>query len=462
MSSKYDLIVIGSGIGGYPAAILLAKHGLRVAVVEKEPYVGGECTNYGCTPSKAMLFFTHVLSSAIRLGIATIHNPKDLLPKALELARNIVAEDREGLETIFERVGVEVINGKGLLKARHGEKRVIVEGRKRREITSDKVLLAPGSDPLWPSWVERCERVVDNRAFFARGLPEDSESIAIIGGGVIGVEFAQFLSDLGLKVTVYEAMDRLLPMIGDRDLSRIAQRLLASKNVEVLVSKPIGRVKCRDNKVEVCTTQDSCREYNAALIAVGRKPATSGIGLEESGIALDEKGYIKVGRSGETTIPGIYASGDAIGQPFLAHKAAMESLTVASTILGRRPPAPRVIPFVVYGEVELVHVRLEEPCEGCRKVTVKNYWGYNIIARVRGVKPQLVYSKITYDKETGRILEASVAGPNASELAAELTLAIQQGIRLDELRGTIHPHPSASEAILDNVLAALGEIYNRA
>ncbi len=287
----------------------------------------------------------------------------------------------------------------------------------------------------------------------------EASSIAVIGGGVIGVELSQAFSRLGVKTTVYEATGQLLPGIGDRDASLIARRALRAAGVETLLSTPVERVACRDSGVEVCA-RGECRVYDYALIAIGRRPRTSGIGLEEHRL-LDDKGFIRLEDPPSTPVPNVYAAGDATGQPFLAHKAVAESLRAAARILGERVEGMETIPVIVYGEPEIVVVkRRGKPRAPTR--TVKNYWGYNAVARIKGYKAQLVYARIEYEEESGRIVAATVAGPHASELATPLTIAIEKGLSIRDLAGTIHPHPSASEALWDTVLEAIGYQYNRA
>ena len=457
MEKSYDVVVLGGGIGGYPAAVVLAKRGLRVALVE-ENSLGGECTNYGCIPSKALLHYSWVISEATRLGMR-LGSPTGLLGEALRYAARIVEEDRSGLEFLMEKAGVEVIRGHGVFRAKNGDYYIAVNGS--QHVHGENIILAPGSNPLVPGWVEKCSRVLDNRGLFTAedtGLGSAGK-IAIIGGGVIGVELSQALSRLGVGVEVYEALPRLLPGLGDRDASLIAKRILTGLGVKTHLSSPVEKVKCTPSGAEVCL-KGECKPYDYVVLAIGRKPRTGNIGLEEAGL-LDGKGYIVVDEKQATRLPGVYAAGDATGEPFLAHKAAAESLRASSQILGEKPfPEGNVVPMVVYGEPEIVLVKKGDAPGETR--SIKNYWGYNAVARIRGTRAQLVYARIDYEPSTGRIVGALIAGPHASELAGELALIVNKGLRLQDLAGTIHPHPTASESVWETVLASLGYTYNRA
>ncbi len=451
MEKRYDVIVVGSGIGGYPAAVLLAKKGLRVAIVEKD-HIGGECVNFGCIPSKALLHYAVVVREARRLGmIISGATPSN----AFSFAKDVVEEDRKGIESLLENAGVEVYTGIAVPQKIGDEIVFSVDGV---SIASRYAILALGSTPLWPRWASRCERIGDNRDIFSHGLPEGAEKIAIVGAGFIGVELSQAFSSLGINVTVYEAMPDVLPGF-DKDLSRIARRALREHGVEVKTKTPVARLECLGDKARLCTQNGTCVDYDYVLMAIGRRPAQTG-DYAALGIHVDEKGFIKVNERCETSMRKVYAAGDITGPPLLAHKAIHESLIAAKAILGENVEKPKAIPLVVYGQPELAVVK--KPCTHCVPVTVKLYWGYNAMAKIEGYRAQLVFAKIVFDKNSGRLLEAYLAGPNVSEFAAELALAIENDLRIEDIRRTVHPHPSAAEAIWDLVLTALGEAFNKA
>ncbi|WP_244403910.1 dihydrolipoyl dehydrogenase family protein [Pyrolobus fumarii] len=444
----YDLAVMGGGIGGYPAAVTAAKAGLKVVLFE-EVFLGGECANYGCIPSKALLHYALVAHEARRLGIVG-GLPEGALHKALDFAIRSASEERGGLEALLSRVGVNVVREHAVLRGCDANRCRVEAGD--RVFEARRVLVATGSQPAWPSWAERCERILDNRGLFSRGLPDGADHIAVIGGGVAGVEISLALARLGASVTIFEALERLLPGLPE-SLSRIASRMLRRERVETRVSTPVSRVKCRDDHVVVCAGGE-CREYDAALVLIGRRPRLDAV-QNTLGARLERDEKLRLRGN-----PNVYLVGDAAGPPFLAHKALMESLTVAADILGwgwwRRP---RVYPQVIYTDPELVDVTLEDG-EGVR--SIRYYWGFAAPARIRGHPAQLVYAEIGYRTDNGRIVYVRLAGPHASELAAEATLIIERGLTLRDVAGVTHPHPSASEAILEAVLEALGAGYHRA
>ncbi len=440
-------LVVGAGIAGYTAAVLLSKRGFTVTVFEKH-LVGGECTNYGCAPAKALLHYAKLVEEARRLGLEG--EPGKLLEQGLREAARIAGEERAGIESLLERAGVELVRAEA--KVRLSSETVVVES-KGRTYKADYVVIASGSEPFWPPWIEKCSNIVDNRGFFTEGVAGDN--IAVIGGGFIGVEAAQALGRLGFNVTVYEAMPQLLPGF-EKDLATIAKRVLRMLNVQVYTSTPVEHVKCSSDGVEVCA-RGGCRRFDAALVALGRRPVTNSV----EAAPLSEKGFIIVDETNRVRgFRNVYAVGDVAGPPLLAHKAVAESLTVTRHIAGEDAVRPKVIPMVVYGEPELVQVEHPEAAKAKTRV-LRLPWGYNVVARIRGVRAQLVQAKIVYEEATGRILAAYVAGPNASELAGYLAFLIEKGVRVEELRNVVHPHPSASESLWEAILLAFNEAFNR-
>lgn len=438
----YDVVVVGSGVGGYPAAVLLAKHGYRVAVVE-EGLVGGTCVNRGCVPTKTLLHYVKAAKALARLGLK-VETPLQLL---LEESKRVSEESRKSVEALLDSAGVVLEKCSGRLVS---EDMLACGGRK---LGFNRLLLAPGSRPWTPQSFEVDGRVVVHVDDFF-GLDSISASkVAIVGGGPAGVELAQALARANVRVDLYEAMSTLLPTLPS-EAGRMAKAMLKLEGVNVSVGKPVGKVESNGRTATLCVGGE-CHQYDMVVCAVGRRPRTSW--LANTSIPLNDKGFIAVNERQEAVPGKVYAAGDATGDPMLAHKAIMESLVAAKSILGRAVARPWPIPLVVYTDPQIAYVAHPE-----KKATryAKLYWGYGFEARLRGYKPQLVFAKIGVDVE-GRIVEALVVGPEASQSIAMLSLAIRLGLRPEEVSAMVAPHPSAVEQVFEAMLEFLGENFNR-
>ncbi len=448
--SAYDLVVIGGGPGGYPGAIRAAQRGLRVAIVEAEHF-GGECTNYGCIPTKALLMASIAVFEAKRWGGEAKLDPSVLAEKV----ESVVKRVRGGIEHILESYGVEIVKGIARIK---GEGRVAVESSDSRFTLEYKaLLLAPGSMSWSPPGLEPTGvRIVDNRGVLRDYIRNPPRSLLVVGGGPVGVEFAQVFAALGTSVTVAEMMPRLLPGM-DKDLGIYARRLLTKHGVKVKTNCRVESLEERGNGVraKLCGREE---EYEAVLVAIGRTPRTHGLGLENIGVETDEKGFIRTNEYLETTTSNVYASGDATGHPMLAHKAIHQSLIAADNIaLGRKVKYDAsLIPLVVYGAVELAQVGIVSAKDAKEK-------GFNVgETRVRlgsvgyavAAGAEDGFAKIIYDRETGRLLGASIAAPHSSDIIAAVAVAIAAGMNIEEASNVVYPHPAACEAFIEALMAA--------
>ncbi len=450
---RYDLVIVGGGPGGYPAAIRAAEAGLGVALLEPRG-LGVECTLYGCVPSKTAAFYAASLVAARRVSEEFRADPL----RVFEEARRVAGELSNGIEGLLSRLGVAVYREEAASLERSGSGGYTVRTAGGAALEASTVLLAPGTVPALPRWVERGPRVLDNRGLLD-SPPEPGSSMLVVGGGAVGVEYAAVLAMLGYRVTLAEALERLLPGF-PRGLSAYASRLLSRLGVEVLRRCPLERVAQRGDAVEAGLC-GSTRRFDYAVIAVGRTPATQW--LRGSGVALTEKGFIEVDERLETSLRGVFAAGDAAGPPLLAHKAIAQSIHAAGAAEARlrgREPAPwrpGPVPTVVHvGGVELgyVGVTLDEArARGLASVRIR--LGWSLHARLAGAEDG--YVAIVYEPDTGRIMGLEAAAPGAAELVAEAAVAIARGLGLGDLAGVIHPHPERSEALLEAVHAALGK-----
>jgi len=444
---NYDVVVLGGGPGGYPAAIRLARAGLRVALVEKDK-VGGECTNYGCVPTKALSKYALTLMAMNHLGIKSSRKPIGYLNDALEYSRRIAREVSDSIMNLLTSLGVDVYNGRGRIV----ERRVVsVNGDKL--VWEKALILSTGSEPFNPFNVEVDGILVhDNRSILGWN-PDGVEDITVIGGGYIGVEYAFILSAFGLRVKIIEALDRLLPLM-DKDFGLLARRILAKLGVKIQLRSPVsgiskdsGRVKIKAGGVE--------HESDAVLIAIGRKPRNAE--AQSLGIHVDQKGYVKVDSCGRTNIEGVYAVGDLTGPPLLAHKAIHQSINAAECILGNKAKATNVIPSVVFGPLDFVSVGYtlsDASSRGIKAVEVRIPTGGLAKSRINGVIDGFI--KVVFEKSTRRIIGLHMAFPTASEVAATAATLVSTGARIDDALEIVFPHPTMSEAIEEVVNAAIG------
>jgi len=441
---RYDLVVIGGGPGGYPAAVHAAQMGLRVALVEARA-LGGECTNYGCIPTKALRRIALAAYIASSVGRVEFE-----YKKLIREAMMVVDKIRAGIEQLLEGYDIDIIRARARLRPGG-----IVEAG-NLVLEAEKMVLAPGTEPWSPPGLEPDGRQVhDNRSFLSlEGLPQ---RLLIVGGGPIGVEYADIMARLGVEVYLVELMPRLLPGM-DRDLSLTAKRWLTSLGVKVYTSTRITRLERGKNKVEAVLESGGRIETDAVLVATGRQPSTRGMGLEEAGVELDEKGYIKVDDYMATSAPGVYAAGDAAGPPLLAHKAIAQSIVAGVNAAGGKAIyKPKAVPMVVYMEPELAQAgyTLEEARKaGLDAAETRIRLGGIASAVMEGAEAGLV--KIVYEERSHRVLGVVVTAPRASEFIAEAALAVEKGVTLEELASVVHPHPSVSEVLQEVAEAALG------
>ncbi len=449
MASKYDLVVIGGGPGGYPGAIRASQLGLRVALIEAER-LGGECTNYGCIPTKALLRPANMIWS-IR-SMRFIRGELELdFSEYVSWVSSIVERISGGVEALLKGYGVDLYRGGARLVDRNT---VYVENT--GEIRAEKILIATGTNPSeLPSLEVDGEVIHNNRTIL--GVRRKPSSILIVGGGYIGVEFASLYAKIGVEVHLAEIMQNLLPGM-DQDLSRAAERMLKNLGVKIRTNTTVKAVDKKQQEAYVELSNGEKLSVEKILVAVGRKPRTERLGLEAAGIDLDAKGYIKVDRGMGTSVENIYAAGDVTGPPLLAHKAFMQSIVAAENIAGKKVSYdPRAVPSVIFTEPEMVFVGMDE--EGARK---SGYKPKSVKMPLGGVARAIIeggdggFAKIIYDEDTKQILGFVAVAPHASEIVSEAALAIEMGASIEDLSLTIHPHPTISEVLGEISELALG------
>jgi dihydrolipoamide dehydrogenase len=450
MADAHDVIVIGGGPGGYHAAIRAAQLGKRTAVVEADK-PGGRCLNYACIPAKTMLhtaeIFDHARNSA-ELGVTVQGAALDW--EALTARRTKVSETLSGgVKMLWDKNKVELIEGKGALDQAAN---VVVDGTTHEAAA---VVLATGSTATAIPEVEFSERIVDT--WGAWSLPSLPKSIAVVGAGASGAEIASAYIRYGVEVTLIEMLDQILPA-EDRDVVRVVDRVFRKQGIKVLTGNPISDVKPGSKSVSAKVGSESI-EVEYLCIAGGRAPDTEGLGLEQAGIAVDDAGRVAIDEYQRTSNPKVYAIGDLVRGPALAHKAQEEGVIAAEAIAGAptHPLDPNLVAGATFCHPQVASVGLTEAeaKETGREIKAARM-------KLGGVGAAAVYDdrdgivKLVVDAEYGEIVGAHVVGNRACDMIAELvdTIALEGGYQ--ELARIVHPHPTISEAILDAARAVDG------
>lgn len=457
-TARHDVVIIGGGPGGYVAAIRGRQLGLNVGLVEKED-LGGTCLNWGCIPTKALLYSAGVLESvkeAAQHGVI-VESYKIDYAAAQKNSRRAAERLRKGVEYLMRSNGVTVYNGSGRLA---GPGRVVVEGKDGvRTVEAKNIIVATGARPRSLPGVEPDGKyVLTSRD--ALSLTELPQSMAIIGAGAIGVEFAQIFNTFGVKITLIEALDRILPL-EEPEISQELAKLFTKRGIDILTGAMVKGVEKHGQGVTVHVAvggQERAVKADQVLVAIGVAPNSANLGLEELGVKI-ERGFIQVNERMQTNVPGIYAIGDVIGGPQLAHVASEEGIVAVETIAGGdvHPINYDKIPRATYCHPQVASVGLTEAQARERGYDVKT--GIfplrgNGLAVATGRTDGFV--KIVAESRYDEILGVHILAPEASELMAEIGLGLTIETTLHDVAATIHAHPTLSEAVKEAALAALG------
>ncbi len=457
--ATFDLVVIGSGPGGYVAAIRAAQLGMKTACIEKYPTLGGTCLNVGCIPSKALLDSSEHFH-LVRHGLAAhgIQATAELdLPTMMKRKDTVVRGLTSGVGTLFKKNGVTAFTGVGRIVAPN---RVEVVGEKGAQtLETRRILIATGSKPATlPGITIDDRRIVHSTAALA--LPEVPKRMIVIGAGAIGLELGSVWMRLGAEVHVLEFMDRIVPGM-DRASGAALQKSLERQGMkfELKASAKSARVD-GDRVIVTIESNGAIREETAdvLLVAVGRRPYTDGLGAREAGVELDPKGRVVVNENYETRVPGIFAIGDVITGPMLAHKAEEEGITAVERMAGQHAHLVYAcIPNVVYTWPELASVGLsvdQAKAEG-REVRVGTF-PFLANGRARAMNEREGSVTIVADARTDRILGAHILGPRASDLIAELAFAMEMEASAEDVARSVHAHPTLPEAVKEAALGVAG------
>jgi dihydrolipoamide dehydrogenase len=461
MAETCDLIVIGTGPGGYVCAIRAAQLGLKVAVVDKRATHGGTCLNIGCIPSKALLHASELYAEAghsfAKMGIGV--SPKLDLKQMMNFKSEAVSGNTKGIDFLFNKNKVTVHRGTGSI-AGPGQVRVTPEKGEAQTLQAKSIVIATGSDSASLKGIVIDEkRIVTSTG--ALELGQVPARLLIIGAGVIGLELGSVWARLGSKVTVVEFLDRILPGM-DLEVAKAFQRLLQRQGFIFKLSSKVTSVTA--GKALTATVEPAAggtaeiMETDVVLVAVGRVPVTEGLGLEAAGIKKDAKGRIEVSERLETSMPGIYAIGDVIAGPMLAHKAEDEGVAVAEIIAGQAGHVNyEVIPSVVYTSPEVAALgKTEEELKAAGIVYRAGKFPFLANGRAKANQTTDGFVKILADARTDRVLGVHIVGVNAGELIHEAAILMEFGGSAEDLARTCHAHPTLSEAVKEAALAVAG------
>ncbi len=447
-----QVMVLGSGPGGYTAAFRAADLGLKVVLVERYPTLGGVCLNVGCIPSKALLHTAKVITEAEETehhGLSFGKPNIDLDKLRNWKANDVVGKLTGGLAQMAKARGVTVVNGLGKFTSPNQIAVTAADG-KVTLVGFENAIIAAGSQATKFPGAPEDERIMDSTGALA--LADIPRRMLVIGGGIIGLEMGTVYDALGSKVSVVEFMDGLIPG-ADRDLIRPLQKRMEKRFESIMVSTKVSKLEAKPDGIYVdfegANAPKETQKYDRVLVSIGRRPNGKNIGAENAGVAVDERGFIAVDKQMRTNVPHIFAIGDIVGQPMLAHKATHEAKVAAEVIAGHKVEfVASVIPSVAYTDPEIAWVGLTETDAKAKGIDIEKAsfpWAASgralSIARTEGV------TKLIFDKDTHRVIGAGITGVNAGELLAEAVLAIEMGADAHDLGLTIHAHPTLSETI---------------
>ena len=456
MTDKFDVTVIGGGPAGYVCAIRLAQLGLNTACIESRGSLGGTCLNIGCIPSKSLLNLSenfHKAKNFADIGIET-GEVKLNLKKMMENKDKSVLVLTKGVEFLFKKNKVTYIKGTGTLKSR--DEILVKNNEEEKTIKTDKIIISTGSAPLSLPGIEFDEKQIlsSTGALSISKLPK---KMIVVGGGYIGLEMGSVWSRLGTEVQVVEYLDHITPGL-DKEISSEFMKILKKQNIKFDLNTKVEKISKSSEGVivEISNKGNKSKlEADVVLISVGRKPYTDNLNLDQIGVILDKKGRVKVNKNFETNIKNIYAIGDVIDGPMLAHKAEEEGIAVAELIAGQSGHVNyNLIPGVIYTSPEVAYVGENEEQLKEKNISYKiGKFPFMANSRAKAINQAEGFVKILADSSTDRVLGVHIIGPHAGEMIAEMSVAMEFGASSEDIARTCHAHPTFSEAIKEAALS---------
>jgi dihydrolipoamide dehydrogenase len=458
----YDVVVIGSGPGGYVCAVKAAQLGLKTAIVEKRPTLGGTCLNIGCIPSKAMLHASEVFHQAghshAELGVE-VGTPTLNLPAMMAHKDAVVKANVDGVSFLMKKNKIDVLVGTGKVLGA-GKLSVTTEGGESQEVETKNIVIATGSDVAGIPGVDVAfdEKVIVSSTG-ALELEKVPGHLVVVGGGVIGLELGSVWARLGAKVTVVEYLDAILGGM-DGEVSKQFQRMLAKQGLDFKLGQKVTAVTRKDAGAAVTFEpakggEAQTVDADIVLVATGRRPYTDGLGLEDAGVVMEKGGRVQIDAHFQTSVPGVYAIGDVVAGPMLAHKAEDEGVAVAEIIAGQAGHVNyEVIPSVVYTQPEVASIgRTEEQLKADGVAYKAGKFPFTANGRARAMLATEGFVKILADKDTDRVLGVHIVGAGAGDLIHEAAVLMEFGGSAEDLARTCHAHPTLSEAVKEAALA---------
>ncbi|WP_119342716.1 dihydrolipoyl dehydrogenase [Facilibium subflavum] len=452
-----EVVVLGSGPGGYSAAFRAADLGKKVVLIERYENIGGVCLNVGCIPSKALLHVAKVIDEARHLqkdGLVAFDNFSYDKEKILDYKDKIVKQLTMGLKGMAKQRKVEIVEGFGKFTSKN---EIAVETKDGvKTVGFEQAIIAVGSHSIKLPFIPDDPRIIDSTG--ALEMKEVPKKMLVIGGGIIGLEMAQVYSELGSEITVVEFMDQLMGA-ADKDIVKPYEKMVAKKGYDIRLKTKVTNVEAKKDGLYVTMEGDKATDkpekFDRILLAVGRAPNGKLIDAEKAGVKVDEKGFIPVDKQLRTNVDNIFAIGDVIGQPMLAHKAVPEGRVAAEVIAGHKHYfEPKCIPAVAYTDPEVAWTGVTEKEAKEKGIKYeKGVFPWAASGRSLSIGRNEGMTKVLYD-ENHIIIGAGIVGPNAGELIAEASLAIEMGCDAEDVSLTIHPHPTLSET-----LALATEVY---
>ena len=456
MAEKFDVTVIGGGPAGYVCAIRLSQLGLKTACIESRGSLGGTCLNIGCIPSKSLLNMSesfHRAKNFSNIGIET-GEIKLNLEKMMSNEDNSVATLTKGVEFLFKKNKVTYIKGVGSFNEKN---EILVKNDKSEiKIKTDKTIISTGSEPLSLPGIDFDEKKILSSTG-ALNISKLPKKMVVVGGGYIGLEMGSVWSRLGTEVHVIEYLDHITPGL-DKEISNEFMKILKKQNIKFELNTKVEKISKNDQGVIIETSNKDAKnkiEADVVLISVGRKPYTDKLNLKKIGVNLDKKGKITVNKNFETNVKNVYAIGDVINGPMLAHKAEEEGIAVAELIAGQSGHVNYdIIPGVIYTSPEVAYVGKNEEELKEKKVNYKiGKFPFMANSRAKAINEPEGFVKILAESTTDRVLGVHIIGPHAGEMIAEMSVAMEFGASSEDIARTCHAHPTFSEAIKEAALS---------
>ena len=458
MSDKFEAVVIGGGPGGYVCAIRLAQLGIKTACIESRGSLGGTCLNVGCIPSKSLLNLSEEFNKVKNLSNKGIEvgEVKLNLPKMMKSKDKAVTILTKGVEFLLKKNKVTYFKGTGSFKSKN---EILIKDDKNKEtlISADKTIIATGSLPVSLPGVEIDEKVIVSSTG-ALNLTQVPKKMVVVGGGYIGLEMGSVWSRLGAEVHVVEFLDHITPGM-DKEISNEFMKILKKQKINFHMQNKVEKIQKTKSGAVVYTKDQSGNqnqfECDIVLISVGRKPNTNGLNLEKIGVELDDKKRVKTNKKFQTNIDSVYAIGDVIDGPMLAHKAEDEGIAVAENIAGQAGHVNYdTIPGVIYTTPEVASIgKTEEQLKNDNVKYKIGKFSFMANSRAKAIDDAEGFVKILADEKTDKVLGAHLIGPHAGELIAEIGIAMEFGASSEDIARTCHAHPTFSEAVKEAALS---------